>query len=696
MVYRLIKSGFARRILFLVDRRALAAQASQAFSSFITPSGNKFNQEYELFSQRFRKEEFEEGEKFDIGVMPNDYLTAPNSAHTFVYVATIQRMAINLFGREGAFGESESDPDIDSEADTIHIPIHAFDVIIADECHRGYTSKDTSIWRAVLNHFDAVKIGLTATPASHTVAYFGHPIYRYGIEQAVLEGYLVDYQAIKIKSDVRINGIFLNEGEQVGLKSPETGIERMDSLEDEREFSSQDVERKITSPDSNLKIIEEIARYAIAHEDKTGHFPKILIFAVNDIAHTSHADQLVTIARKVFERGDDFVQKITGSPSVDRPLEKIKRFRNRPKPAIVVTVDMLSTGVDIPALEFIVFLRPVKSRILWTQMLGRGTRKWPDINKAFFTIFDCFDGTLIEYFKGATDFEIEVEESGNSVTIVEIIDNIWNNVERDYNTRRLIKRLRRIAETMSVKARTDFSRFIPEGDIAKFAGELHNKLRVSFTATMEILRNKEFQQLLFNYDRAITPFYIAYGTKDYVTSEYLFSANNDDLLKPEEYLTAFSEFIHANKEKIEALSILFKNPRKWNTHALKEIRDELKKNSFDEINVRKAHEQSGHKALSDIITMIKNADDAEHPLLTAEERVNNAIADLQAKHNFNQAQKEWLEYIREHLIVNLAIEKENFDLVPVLGRHGGLAKAKKIFGRELEEILEEINHKLAA
>ena len=470
----------------------------------------------------------------------------------------------------------------------------------------------------------------------------------------------------------------------------------MDSLEDEREFSSQDVERKITSPDSNLKIIEEIARYAIAHEDKTGHFPKILIFAVNDIAHTSHADQLVTIARKVFERGDDFVQKITGSPSVDRPLEKIKRFRNRPKPAIVVTVDMLSTGVDIPALEFIVFLRPVKSRILWTQMLGRGTRKWPDINKAFFTIFDCFDGTLIEYFKGATDFEIEVEESGNSVTIVEIIDNIWNNVERDYNTRRLIKRLRRIAETMSVKARTDFSRFIPEGDIAKFAGELHNKLRVSFTATMEILRNKEFQQLLFNYDRAITPFYIAYGTKDYVTSEYLFSANNDDLLKPEEYLTAFSEFIHANKEKIEALSILFKNPRKWNTHALKEIRDELKKNSFDEINVRKAHEQSGHKALADIISMIKNADDAEHPLLTAEERVNNAIADLQAKHNFNQAQKEWLEYIREHLIVNLAIEKENFDLVPVLGRHGGLAKAKKIFGRELEEILEEINHKLAA
>ncbi len=189
LIYRLIKSGYARRILFLVDRRVLAAQAAQAFSAFITPSGNKFNQEYEVFSQRFKKEDFEEGEKFDIGVMPNEYLTTPNSGHTFVYVATIQRMAINLFGREGCFGQDVSDPDLDEDADKIRIPIHAFDVIIADECHRGYTSKDTNIWRSVLNHFDSVKVGLTATPASHTVAYFGNPIYRYSFEQAVLDGF---------------------------------------------------------------------------------------------------------------------------------------------------------------------------------------------------------------------------------------------------------------------------------------------------------------------------------------------------------------------------------------------------------------------------------------------------------------------------------------------------------------------------
>jgi type I restriction enzyme R subunit len=112
----------------------------------------------------------------------------------------------------------------------------------------------------------------------------------------------------------------------------------------------------------------------------------------------------VKTCREVFGQGDDFVQKITGNPNVDRPLQRIREFRNRPNPKVVVTVDMLSTSVDIPALEFIVFLRPVKSRILWVQMLGRGTRKCPEINKTKFVVFDCFDGTLIQYFKNTTDF----------------------------------------------------------------------------------------------------------------------------------------------------------------------------------------------------------------------------------------------------------------------------------------------------
>ena len=370
-VYRLLKSGVARRVLFLVDRRALAAQAVRAFASFEPEPGLKFDRIYEVYSQRFHREDIGENETFDPKVLPASYLLEPQRRHTFVYVCTIQRMAINLFGRGAAFGRDEEGDDED--ADRVDIPIHAFDVVIADECHRGYTSAEISTWRNTLDHFDAVKIGLTATPAAHTTSYFKDVVYRYEYERAVSEGHLVDYDAVAVHSEVRMNGVFIDEGQQVGLINPTSGLEQLDFLEDERQFAPIEVESKVTSPDSNLKIVAELKKYTDEHEQRYGRFPKTLIFAANDLPHTSHADQLVTVCRDLFERGDSFVQKITGR--VDRPLQRIREFRNRPKPGIVVSVDLMSTGVDIPDLEFIVFLRPIKSRILFEQMLGRGTRK---------------------------------------------------------------------------------------------------------------------------------------------------------------------------------------------------------------------------------------------------------------------------------------------------------------------------------
>jgi len=223
----------------------------------------------------------------------------------------------------------------------------------------------------------------------------------------------------------------------------------MDQLEDERAFETTEIEHKVTSPHSNRMILEEIKKYALQHEERYGRFPKTLIFAVNDLPHTSHADQLVDIARDVFGWGDSFVQKITGSPTVDRPLQRIREFRNRKLPGIIVTVDMLSTGVDIPDLEYIVFLRPVKSRILFEQMIGRGTRKGENCpDKSHFVVFDCFNGTLLEYFKQATAITAEPPER-ESRTIIEIIGDIWNNRDRDYNIRCLVKRLQRIEKEMS-------------------------------------------------------------------------------------------------------------------------------------------------------------------------------------------------------------------------------------------------------
>lgn len=175
---------------------------------------------------------------------------------------------------------------------------------------------------------------------------------------------------------------------------PKTGQQKIDMLEDEREFSAEKIEHEITSVDSNRKIIQEIKQYADEHEERYGRFPKTLIFAVQDIPYASHADRIVDLARDIFDRGDSFVQKITGK--VDRPLQRIREFRNRREPGIAVTVDLLSTGVDIPDIEYIVFLRSVKSRILFEQMMGRGTRKgehYPD--KSHFVVFDCFAGRFL-------------------------------------------------------------------------------------------------------------------------------------------------------------------------------------------------------------------------------------------------------------------------------------------------------------
>jgi type I restriction enzyme R subunit len=693
-IYRLMKSWVSQRILFLVDRRALAAQAVRAFSSFEAEPGQKFDKIYEVYSSRFQREDFGEEDKFDPSILPAEYLTNPKPGHAFVYVCTIQRMAINVLGRNAIFGGEEA---VDDDAQALDIPIHAFDVIIADECHRGYTAAEQSVWRSTLEHFDSIKIGLTATPASHTTSYFKHLVYRYTYEQAVREGYLVDFDVVTVRSDVRMNGVFLKAGEQVEKIDPTTGATQLDLLEDERHFENTEIERKITAPASNRKIIEEVKKYALAHEARWQRFPKTLIFAVNDLPHTSHANQLVDICRDVFDRGEAFVQKITGSKDVDRPLQRIREFRNRPNPGIAVTVDLLSTGVDIPDLECIVFLRPVKSRILFEQMLGRGTRKgerYPD--KSHFTVFDCFDGTLLTYFKQATEMTTDAPTQP-SRAIPEIIQEIWENRDRDYNIGCLVKRLHRVDKQMSGEARTLFAAFIPDGDLARYARGLGAGLRADFVGTMKVLRDPGFQDLLETYPRLQRVFYVATEAQDTVASQLLFRDGEGAEYKPEDYLEAFARFVKDNPAHIEAIRILLDRPREWSSSALTELRQKLvQSRRFTLENLQKAHEVRHHRALVEIISMVKHAADEQQPLLTAAERVERAFERITAGHSFTPEQQKWLDRIRIHMVENLSIDREDFDLVPVFTREGGWTAARRVFGNQLEVLVHELNEAIAA
>jgi type I restriction enzyme R subunit len=670
-IYRLMKAGVARRVLFLVDRRALSAQAVRAFAAFEAEPGRKFDQLYEVYSSRFQHGDFAEEEKFDPKLMPASYLTDPQPGHAFVYVCTIQRMAINILGRNAIFGVG--DEEIDQDAGRLDIPIHAFDVVIADECHRGYTAQEQSVWRDTLDHFDAIKIGLTATPAAHTTSYFRHLVYRYDYRNAVRDGYLVDYDVVAVRSDVRVKGVFLKQGEQVERVDPDSGATQLDLLEDERQFDIAEIEQKVTAPDSNRRIVEEVKKYALAHEEEYGRFPKTLIFAVNDLPHTSHADQLVTMCRDAFGRGDGFVQKITGR--VDRPLQRIREFRNHKEPGIAVTVDLLSTGVDIPDLEFIVFLRPVKSRILFEQMLGRGTRKgFNALDKSHFTVFDCFDGTLLAYFREATGITAE-EPERTARTLHEIVEDIWSNRDRDYNIGCLVKRLHRVDKQMSGEARSLFAAYVSDGDVAMFARSLRDTLREDFVGTMKVLRDSAFQKLLVNYPRPPRVFYVATATLDNVASRWLIHDTTGDEHRPEDYLASFSLFVREHKNDIEAIRILLDRPADWNPAALKDLRHKLIQGPhwFTEQNLRKAHEARYHRALVDIISMVKHAADEQQPLLTADARVNRALAGL-----------------------TVGLDREDFDLVPVFQRAGGLAAARRAFGPHLDAVIRDLNQGIAA
>lgn len=212
---------------------------------------------------------------------------------------------------------------------------------------------------------------------------------------------------------------------------------------------------------------------------------------------------------------------------------------------------------------------------------------------------------------------------------------------------------------------------------------------------MKILQNNSFQDLLGDYPRAKKMFVKGYDVIDNVSSEMLFKIG-DKNLKPEDYLESFSNFVKDNPEHIEAIEILLKKPRSWNTKALEELRVKLRDNYFGEYMIQKAHEKKYGKSLVDIVSMIKHAAKENEKLLSAEERVNNAVSNFVKGKFFSDEQLKWINLMREHLIKNLTIEINDLNENFVFTQHGGLSKAKKVFGEELKNIIDELNFNIAA
>jgi type I restriction enzyme R subunit len=343
MLYRLLAAKRFRRIAFVVDRNSLGNQAAGEFATTRIVSAKTFA---------------------DIFGLKGLDTVVPDS-ETKVHICTIQGLVKRVLYAE--------DP-IDAP------PVDQYDLMIVDECHRGYlldremsdaelsfrNQEDyISKYRRVLEHFDAVKIGLTATPALHTVSIFGEPIFKYSYREAVIDGYLIDHEPpVQITTALSQAGIKFAKGEDVEVIDPRTGKIDLATMPDEIHFEVDEFNKKVVTVPFNKAVAEELAR----HIDPS--LPgKTLIFAVND----AHADIVVAEIKKAFvaaygEIEDAAIRKITGS--VDRVGALIRSFRNDTFPKIAVTVDLLTTGIDIPSIENLVFIRRVNSRILYEQMLG--------------------------------------------------------------------------------------------------------------------------------------------------------------------------------------------------------------------------------------------------------------------------------------------------------------------------------------
>lgn len=453
MIYRFIKSDRFKRVLFLVDRTALGEQAADVFKEVKIEELMTLDSIYSI--KGLDEKEIEK--------------------ETKIHIATVQSLVKRIL-----YSESDTMPSVTD-----------YDLIVVDEAHRGYIldkemsesemlyrnqADYISKYRTVIEYFDAVKVALTATPALHTTEIFGKPVFNYSYREAVIDGYLVDHDAPhSIKTKLRIEGINYKKGEQLVIYDPVTGeVLNSGELEDDMKFEIDSFNRKVITQPFNRTVLNEIAWDL--NPDGQG---KTLIYAVDD----KHADLIVKILKEIYSEGgvdNDAVMKITGSVAggnKKKILEGIKRFKNEAYPKIVVTVDLLTTGIDVPQIVNLVFMRRIKSRILFEQMLGRATRTCPSIGKTNFEIYDPVG--VYESLQEVSNMKPVVsnpnttfEDLLNGLTMAKTAD------EKSYLIDTIVAKLQRKRFSVSEKALEHFIHLTEGQSIDSFAKSIRSNKKI--------------------------------------------------------------------------------------------------------------------------------------------------------------------------------------------------------------------------
>lgn len=661
LMYRLLKHKRARRILYLVDRNSLGQQTADAIKD--NKIGNL------SIASIYGVKELKDK-------LPD--------ASTKIQIATVQGMIKRLFYND----DKEEKPSVGQ-----------YDFIIVDEAHRGYAEDKelsekeyhfydqndyVSQYRRVVAYFDATAIGMTATPALQTTDIFGKPVYSYSYQQAVLDNYLVDHDAPTIiKTKLSQEGIHFKKGAEIDLFDQSSESIKSEKLPDNMNFEVKDFNKRVITESFNRVVCDYLAQNCLNPNDP--ELGKTLIFAATD----SHADMVVRLLKESFKNAgnpvdDDAIEKITGS--IRHPNNEIKLFKNEKNPNIAVTVDLLTTGVDVPEITNLVFLRRVQSRILYEQMLGRATRLCPEIHKSVFNIYDAVG--IYEAMNKVTNMKPVVKNVSHDVHYFidqkhqfEINDNFKQyQIDMTAAIDRKIKR-------MNDSKRKEFERLTEINSIDQWARDLPRLNNQEFLKEW-----KNFEQL----DRLSTGShkqYISNEPDEYLGIERGYGQGNSN---PEDYIESFNKFIKENVNEIPALQIVATRPKDLTYDELKKIKLELEKKGFKENDLQTAWKNANQvQTTADIISFIRQAAVGSE-LVDHNVRIHNAMQKVYGMADWNMVQKSWLKKIENQLLSSTVLgpNAETAFSSNYFKRQGGYKQMRKIFSDNADKIIYVLNENL--
>lgn len=658
MIYRFLKSGRFRRILFLVDRTALGEQAQDVFKDVKIEDVMTLDNIYNIKNL--------EDKEID--------------SETKIQVATVQSLVKRIM-----YNTSETMPAVSD-----------YDLIIVDEAHRGYIldkeagedellyrNQDdfVSKYRTVIDYFDATKVALTATPALHTTEIFGKPVYEYSYRRAVVEGYLIDHDAPhNLTTKLSEEGITYEKGEVVPVYDPVTGeITNSAELEDELKFDVEQFNKRVITRNFNRAVLEEIANDI----NPTGK-GKTLIYAVDD----NHADMIVNILREIYEPygiSNNAIMKITGkSGDKKRVLELIRALKNEQYPNIAVTVDLLTTGIDVPEITTLVFMRRVKSRILYEQMLGRATRLCDKIGKNHFEIYDPV-GVYESLQDVSTMRPVVANANASFVDLLNGLEALDTDEQIQNQIDMIVAKIRRKQKRMTTRQIDQFE-YLAGGDNPVQFIEHIRKLPPSESKNILLSKQELFHML--NEGGVDARRAVVISDKDDKLSTHTRGYGKGQ--KPQDYLEEFKTFITENADKIEALNLVCTRPAELTRSALKSLKIELDNKGFTETQLNSAWKETKNEEIAaDIISFIRSQALGTR-LLGHNERIQKAVSKLKAAHNFSKMELDWIDHIEKFLLTETVLSEETFNL----GRFrdfGGYNRIDKLFKNKLKNYIIELN-----